>query len=312
MPPVVIEIRHVRAFLAVASELHFGRAANQLNIAQPALSRTIQNLEALLGVQLLERSTRSVQLTPAGQLFRDQFGKLMRQMQDAVQATQRMGRGETGLLSVAYADAALCGPMPELIRRFRRENPSAKLELVQGSPETVLQLLADRRIDCGFVPGPVRDVRLDARCLHSDPPVVVMPVSHRLSLKTKVTLPDLARERFVTCGGSAWESLRRLCLKAGFLPNLHQEVPHLDALLAFVAAEAGIGVCPAGVSTSARSGVVLRPLVDTPLSFDLHCAWHRENTSRIVTDFAALVARFAAGSGSEPVALRSLRAGAAS
>ncbi|WP_238314671.1 LysR substrate-binding domain-containing protein [Methylobacterium organophilum] len=309
---MVIEIRHVRAFLAVASELHFGRAANQLNIAQPALSRTIQNLEAILGVQLLERSTRSVQLTPAGQLFRDQFGKLMRQMKDAVQATQRMGRGETGLLSVAYADAALCGPMPEIIRRFRRDNPNAKLELTQGSPETVLQLLADRRIDCGFLPGPVRDVRLDARCIHSDLPVVVMPVSHRLSLKTKLTLADLARERFVTCGGEGWENLQRLCLKAGFLPQLHQEVPHQDALLAFVAAEAGIGVCPAGVQMSARSGVVIRPLVETPLSFDLHCAWHRENTSRIVVDFAALVARFAAGQGSEPAAMGRVHAGTAS
>jgi DNA-binding transcriptional LysR family regulator len=283
-----IEIRHVRAFLAVATELHFGRAANQLNIAQPALSRTVQNLEALLGVQLLERSTRSVQLTAAGQLFRDQFITLMRQMTEAVQVTQRVGRGDVGFVYVGYDDASLFGRMPDIIRRFRRANVAAKVELLQSAPEMVLQQLTERRIDFGFLLGPVKDNRLDTCCIHSEAPVVVLPVSHRLSLKSRITLQDLAQEGLIVWSRNSWEVLQRLCVKAGFVLNVQQEVDNLDALLAFVAAESGIGVCPANIQKINRSGVVTRPLVGTQLSFDLYCGWHKENASPLVAELAAL------------------------
>jgi DNA-binding transcriptional LysR family regulator len=288
-----IEIRHIKAFLAVASELHFGRAANRLHIAQPALSRTIQNLEAILDVQLLERSTRNVRLTAAGQLFRDQSAKVMCQIIDTIQATQRVGRGDVELISVGYVDAALFGPMPEIFRRLRRDKPAAELELSQLAPENILERLISRRIDFGFLWGPVKDIRLDAHCIQSEVPVVVMPVSHRLSLKSRIVMQDLTRERFIMCGQHGREALQRASAKSGFVPTMHQDVPSLEALLAFVGAESGVGICPASIERNGRAGVLTRPLVGTSLTFDLHCAWHKENTSQVIIDFVNLVTRYA-------------------
>ena len=292
-----IEIRHIKAFLAVASELHFGKAANRLNIAQPALSRTIQSLEALLEVRLLERSTRSVQLTAAGQVFRDNCVQFMQQMTEGVQAAQRVGRGDMGSLSIGYVDVALLGALPAIVRRFKKRHPGAKLELTPLPPEDIARLLAERRIDCGFILGPVRDARFDLRCVQSDPAVVVMPVSHRLTLKSKIALADLSRERFVMLAQEGWsahrQEIQHLCVKAGFIPQVSQDVQNTEAMMAFVAAETGIGICPASVQSTTRSGVVARPLVDAPLSFDLHCAWHKENATPVLAEFAATVSAYA-------------------
>jgi DNA-binding transcriptional LysR family regulator len=294
---VHIQIRHIKAFLAVAGELHFGKAASRLNIAQPALSRTIQHLEQMLGVQLLERTTRSVQLTEAGRSFCEHGAKILLELNLAVKCAQRTSDGNSGRLAVGYVDFALAGPVSHVFGKFKRSYPNVEIELIPESPERLTQLLIDRQIDCGFLLGPVRNANLDTRCVQSELPVVVMPVSHRLALRSKIRLKDLADEAFVLPTRNGWQPFYRrfekLSVKSGFVPNIVQEVQQTEALLAMVAAEIGIAICPASVRTFSRSGVVTQPLVGTPLLFDFHFAWHKDSDSPLVSNFGALVNRFA-------------------
>jgi len=147
--------------------------------------------------------------------------------------------------------------------------------------------------------GPVRNVHLDTRCIQSDPPVVVMPVSHRLALRSKIRLADLADEPFVLPTRNGWQPfyrrLEKLSVKSGFVPQVAQEVAHTDALLAMVGAEIGITICPASIGTVRRSGIVSQPLVGTQLVFDVHFTWHKENTSPLLANLAAVVSRFVRG-----------------
>jgi len=304
-----IEIRHVKAFLAVASELHFGRAARQLNIAQPALSRTIQHLEALLGVQLLERTSRIVELTEAGHVFREHGARAVQQLNLGAKAAQRVANGDAGSLSIGYVDFALTGPMPELVKRFRRRFPGIAVELVRQSPKSLVACLADRQLDCGFVMAPLDDETLDTRCVQSEQPVVVLPVSHRLGLKSKLRLADLAGEPFITATQNGWrplhEAIEQLSIKAGFVPEICQEAGQVDALLALISADMGIGICPESIRLMPRSGVVTRPLLDTGLTFDIHFAWHKDGSSSPVMEMGAIVAeylgRFASKAKPEPL-----------
>ena len=297
--PMHIQIRHIRAFLAVARDLHFGKAASRLNIAQPALSRTIQHLEGMLGVQLLERTTRNVQLTEAGRSFCEHGAKILQELNQAVHCARRNTDGNCGQLVAGYVDLALAGPMPRIFGQFKRAYPNVEIDLLPDSPEKVIALLTERQLDCGFVLGPVRNIHLDTRCIQSDPPVVVMPVSHRLALRSKIRLADLADEPFVLPTRNGWQPfyrrLEKLSVKSGFVPQVAQEVAHTDALLAMVAAEIGITICPASIGMVRRSGIVSQPLVGTQLVFDVHFTWHKENTSPLLANLAAIVSRFARG-----------------
>jgi DNA-binding transcriptional LysR family regulator len=296
-----IQIRHIQAFLAVARDLHFGKAALRLNIAQPALSRTIQHLESMLGVPLLERTTRNVQLTEAGRSFCEHGTRVLQELDKAIHCAQRSGDGSNGRLAVGYVDFALAGPMPQIFGEYKRAFPNVEIDFLSDSPEKLLALLSEKRIDCGFVVGPVRNINLDSRCIQTDPPVVVMPVAHRLALRSKIRPADLASERFVLLARDGWKPfyrrLEKVTLKAGFVPLIGQEVAHTDALLAMVAAEIGIAICPASIGNAKLSGVVAVPLIDTELVFDVHFAWYKENTSAILANLSDIVSRFGRGVG---------------
>ena len=298
-----VEIRHINAFLAVANLLHFGKAATQLNIAQPALSRTIQGLENIVGTSLLERNTRSVKLTAAGLVFRDNCVRIIQELAETIQATQRIGLGHLCPLAVGYVDFALHSAMPILVRRFRRANPDLILELNQQTPDVILRLLSERRIDCGFLLGPVIDKQLDTHCIRSDPPIVVMPVSHRFALKSRITLNDLFGERFVMFAEKGWslqrEEIQRACVQAGFVPQTVLEIHNVETMLAFIAAEFGVGICPENAQLYQRNGIVTRPLIGTKLTFDLFCAWNKDNTERTPTEFVAYVGAYSAGKQNE-------------
>jgi DNA-binding transcriptional LysR family regulator len=293
-----IEIRHLKAFLAVASQLHFGRAARQLNIAQPALSRTIQHLEALLGAQLLERTSRIVQLTESGHVFREHATRAMQQVNLGAKAAKRAANGDAGSITIGYVDFALTGPMPEIIKRFKQRHPAISVELVRENPESLAASLADRQLDCGFILATSGHDTLDTRCVQSEFPVVVLPVSHRLGLKSKLRLTDLAAEPFIIATQNGWRSfyqvIERLSIKAGFMLEICQEVGEIDAMLALISAEMGIGVCPESIRMMPRSGVVTRPLLDTGLTFDVHFSWHKDSSNQCVADLGVIVADYAA------------------
>ncbi|CAI2931853.1 LysR family transcriptional regulator [Aminobacter niigataensis] len=293
---MLIEIRHIQAFLAVAAELHFGRAADRLSLAQPALSRTIQNLEEILGVQLLERTTRTVRLTEAGKTFQEHGSRVIHQLNQAIHLTRRTPTGEAGTISVGYVDLLLAGPLSEIMFRYRRQFTDVYVEFAPKSPDDLLSFVSDKQFDCGFALGPIRDSNLDTVCISVEPAVLILPVSHRLSLKTKVFLSDLAREPLVLPPRFGWrefhKSFEQKCHDAGFAPKVAQEVHQTDALFALVAAEIGIGLCPESTSQNQHSGTVAREIADNSIFYETYFVWHRESNSKILNSFIEIASEF--------------------
>ena len=152
-----MELRHLRSFLAVAEELHFGRAAARLYISQPPLSQQIRRLEDELGARLFHRTKRRVELTPAGKAFLTEARQTLAQAERAVRAAQRAERGELGELVVGYVTSATYGPLPDVIRTFRKRFPDVDLRLQNLRSMQQRQALIDRRIDVGFVRPQVAD-----------------------------------------------------------------------------------------------------------------------------------------------------------
>lgn len=292
-----IDIRHIQAFITVANELHFGRAAMRLNIAQPALSRTVQHLELLLGVQLLARTTRNVQLTEAGRTFQEQGSRVLHQLNQAIHLTRRTPRGEAGTISVGYVDVLLGGPIPEIMQRFRSAFHDVFIEFVPHSPESLVGLVSEKQLDCGFSLGPPGNSSLDAHCIAIEPFVVLLPVSHRLGIKSSVRFQDLARETFVMPPRFGWQRLHErvetLCLEAGFNPIFGQEAQQIEAVMALIAAESGIGFCPETLCSALRSGVIAKPIADKNMSLETYFITHKSTSNALLANFANIVADYA-------------------
>lgn len=164
-----MELRHLRYFVTVAEELHFGRAAERLHLSQPPLSMQIKALESEIGTQLLERSRRKVELTPAGAVFLREAREILGRVEQATAAAQRAGRGEIGELSVGFVTIADYNVLPLVLSEFRARHPGVRLNLREATTDAQVRDLAGQRIDVGFVLSPVQDDRLATRPLLREP-----------------------------------------------------------------------------------------------------------------------------------------------
>lgn len=189
-----MELRHIRYFQAVAQTLNFTRAAERLNIAQPPLSRQIQQLEEHLGTALLERS-RPLQLTEAGRFFYEQSDTLLKQLEQLCENTRRIGRGQRQWLGIGFAPSTLYAVLPELIRELRRDT-DLELGLQEMTTLQQIEALKSGRIDIGFGRIHFDDAAIHQEVLREDPLVAVLPVGHHL-IGQPITLERLSKERFV-------------------------------------------------------------------------------------------------------------------
>src|SRR3954453_15892050 len=193
-----MELRHLRYFVAVAEELHFGRAARRLQLAQPPLSRQIQGLEQELGVRLLERTKRHVELTPAGKVFLEHARKLLTEADHAVAAARRAARGEIGRLAIGFVGAATYSALPELLRVFHTRFPDVELVLYEMTSAHQHDALREGRIEVGFVRPAIPDDTLARRVARGEPLVAALPAGHRLARRDEpIPLSDLAGEPFI-------------------------------------------------------------------------------------------------------------------
>lgn len=259
-----IDLRHLRAFEAVAEELHFRRAAERLNLAQPALSRTIQQLEEAVGEVLLSRSNRRVELTGAGRVFLEGSRRVFERLDSAIDQARKAGAGTIGQLRIGYTDFAVTGQLPTILDGFHRCYPQIKADLVYGSTQQQLELLKDGVIEFAFITGPFLDPNTDSIEVQRDRFVAVLPQNHPLAEQPEVRLSDLAQEPFVLGVMSQWSHYRRqldaLCISAGFLPNVVQEAYNSEGVFGFVAANIGVTVHLESAGNFNRKGVVLIPL----------------------------------------------------
>ncbi|MFD7159562.1 LysR substrate-binding domain-containing protein [Kribbella sp. NPDC059898] len=260
-----MELRHLRYFVAVAEERHFGRAAARLHIAQPPLSQQIRQLEAELGVQLLRRTTRRVELTAAGEAYLDRARQIVAAVSSAAGEAQRVAAGLQGRLVIGCVGSATYSLLPQLVRTLREELPDVEVS-VQGemlAPDQAGALLAGR-IDLGLLRRPVDEDALRVRTLRTDRLIVAVPDGHRLAGRARLRLRDLAGEDFVIHAGGGrsvmHDAVQARCREAGFEPRVRHEVAETSTLVTFVAAGLGVAVVPEPTAELMVPGVAYRPL----------------------------------------------------
>ena len=295
MNNAVMELRHLTAFLAVAEELHFGRAAKRLQMAQPPLSQQIRQLEKDLGVQLFERNTRSVRLTSAGQSFVDPARAVL----DGVDAARRVagaaGRGEYGRVTVGFAGASSHETLPVLTRAVRAAHPGIELVLSgQIYANVALARVAEGALDLGFVRLPVSHPGVETRVIAEEELVCAVPSDHRLAQRARIPLDELAEEAFVSFPANAGSSLRDVtvaaCEGAGFTPRVVQEAPDSHTILALVAAGVGVTLTLSTCQHVQQTGLVYRPLAGPPIRLRAALAWRVDNPSAALRSVLAVAA----------------------
>ena len=259
-----LSARHIRHFKAVAEELHFGRAAEQLNIAQPALSRSIKQLEDQLEVQLLHRDNRNVSLTKSGAVFLEGCRNLVSLSEDIVRLTQKTAAGTAGDLKIGYTDFAISGLMPEILVNIRKQHPDISLEPVHGFTRSQLIDLEQDKLDIGFITGPLERPGYQTVVVQEDAYLAVFYENHPLAQKDSIKLEELSNENFILGTQIGWEHYHRhllkLCHSAGFKPKIVQTAFNVEGISGLVACEMGISIQPACIKNNLRKGLVAREI----------------------------------------------------
>jgi len=290
-----VEFRHLRYFVAVAEEGGFTRAAARLHMAQPPLSTQIRRLEALLGVELFDRSRRAIRLTGAGHALLPEARGLLAERELAIALVRRVGGGEVGRLAVGFIPSASNSALPPILRAYGRDFPDVELELRELSPDALVAGLHDRRLDVAFFYRPLRDEALEQRVVAREPLVASLPAGHPLAAGDTVDVADLAGEPFVLPARHELPGLHAqvvgLCREHGFVPRAAQdEVWLVQTLIGLVAAGVGVALLPASTEQLHRTGVEYRPLHPATRELELIAAWRHEPASPVLAGFLATLA----------------------
>ena len=295
-----MELRDLRAFLAVADELGFAAAAERLHVAQPALSRRIARLEDELGFRLFERTTRRVALTAAGAVFVDEAAAALARVERAVDVARRAAAGRVGEIRIGYNDFAIAGPLGGVLQAWRAEAPDVEVRLERAATDAQLARLERGRLDVAFVVAPVRPRGdLVQRIVRTDRLVAVLPNAHPLAARASVGIAELGTEPHVFGDAARWRAYRRLVqplyAPSGGFPEIVAEGPDSSAVLGLVAAGLGVTIYPECVADVARRGIAVRPLHDVAARVDTAMVWRERDATPVATRFVAFaVDRFAA------------------
>jgi DNA-binding transcriptional LysR family regulator len=273
-----MELRHLRYFVGVASELNFTRAAQKLHVAQPALSRQIRQLEDELGTRLLERDKRGVQLTEAGKAFLAEARALLKQSEHAVRVAQKTGQTVGNELNVGYIWGLFHSLVPPVLARFRQRSPGTAVHLFDLTPLAQAQALVQGRLDAGFIGFAHEADRagLNKRKVGTCTFVAVLPKNHRAARKSTVSLASLSDDFFLGISDQTYPGASRYvtetCERAGFRPRILQMVERGYTILGLVAGNCGVALLPESLKALPHSGIVFRPLADPPVA-DLFVCW---------------------------------------
>jgi len=294
-----MELRHLHYFIAVAEELHFSRAAERLHISQPPLSQQIRDLEDELGVKLFERTKRQVQLTEAGKVFLDRSYRVLAQLEQAIAATQQIGRGEVGRLTISFVSSAMYTILPEILRVFREQFPAVELQLHELTTAQQIQALHDKQVDVGIVRSAISEPGLSVECFLPESLVLALPETHPLSTQTQVSLSTLVDESFILfpakMGPVFYEQIIHSCQQVGFRPKVAQEAVQMETIISLVAAGLGIAIVPTSLQNFHRSGVIYRPLKEEIPNTGLYLTWRQHDSSPVVRAFLGLARRTTQG-----------------
>ena len=281
----------LECFVAVAEELHFSNAAKRLHISQPPLSRQIQALERKLGVELLRRKTRTVELTLPGEVFLDDAREILQHLDRASFAAQRSGGGEIERLRLGFISALLGPDLIQVLRSFRDERPMCQVELLDLPAADQLRRIEHGTLDGGVIGGAPAKRSSDLKFLvwKTERYMVGLPERHSLSVKVVLSLQELRNERWVLTSRATAPAFRQrideLCTAAGFTPRIVLESDRSQAVLAMVAAENGIGMFTETITRLIDRGVVFRPLNTRRAVIQHTLVWQADKNSEALLAF---------------------------
>lgn len=292
-----IELRQLRYFVAVAEEMHFGRAARRLHMTQPPLSQTIQILEAHLGTLLFSRSQRNITLTAAGSALLPEARRLLQQAAALPELAQRAASGASGSLTLSFVSTADYSVLPALLREFREIFPRIQIDLREATTDVQLDELARRQIDAGLLIAPLpehSDAEFDYLTLLKEPLMLAAPTGaaildgkHAVTLRTSADLPLIIFPRRIA--PALYDTILASFHALGQTPRIGQEAIQMQTIIGLVSAGMGMALVPQSVSNLKRTGVEYRPLAGSVPTVETGIAWRRDNQSPVLAAFLQLL-----------------------
>jgi DNA-binding transcriptional LysR family regulator len=287
-----MELRHLRYFMVVGEEQHYGRASRRLRVAQPALSRQIQDLEDELGFKLFDRLPRGVKLSAAGRLFLEDTRRILQDVSEATARAARVARGQSGTLRVGFAEnASWHGVVPDSFRRFRERQLKAELQLQPVASLEQLDAIRSGRLDAGFLNFmPNADPDLDQLLVAIQHVELAVPKRHRLTKLKKLRLRDLADVPIVwfprKAGPALYDAIMEECYRGGLkAPRIVQEGFNEATILSLVSTGLGVGWVLGSARWRCPKTVAILPVLDLNMPLTLSLAWRRDNTSPLLARF---------------------------
>ncbi|GAB3419532.1 LysR family transcriptional regulator [Flindersiella endophytica] len=295
-----MELYQLRSFAAVAEDLHMGRAAARLHLAQPTLSRQIASLERDLGVELFSRAHRRIQLTTAGEVLLAHAHEILSRSDTARRDARRAAQGELGTLRLGFVQSATYDLLPRLVRRFRTAFPDVHVEATFMTTLQQIAALRNGQLDAGLLrprqpadaTGTAGIAGLELLSLAHDPMVAVVPAGHRLAGRSEISLAALAGEPFVLytkeSGSTGYDLILDSCRQAGFTPNVVQHAMDAPTIVAMVAAGLGVSVLISPAPPIDPALVSYRRLSDPLPTWEMALAWMPGNASAALARFRRL------------------------
>jgi DNA-binding transcriptional LysR family regulator len=295
----MFDLNQLRCFVTVAEELHFGRAAVRLNMTQPPLSRQIQVLEHIIDAALLERTSRSVKLTPAGRSFLPEARRILKLAETAAQVARRIASGKSGALKIGFTAAAAYGFLPDLVAACRAKLPEADLSLQEMVSGEQIEALASGQIDAGLLRPPIARPEFATRRVLAEPLYAAIPRRHRLASTEIISIKDFDSQPFIMYSPSEARYFHDLLvaqfMRAEVLPRYVQHLSQIHSILSMVRAGLGLAIVPEAATSLRIADVKLRPLkLRNPAPVELFIVWRREHDNPLLPALVEIAAGLAA------------------
>jgi len=286
-----MDLKQLRYFVAVAEELHFGRAATRLFISQPALSFDIKKLESQLDIQLLIRNNKSVSLTNAGQVLLDEARYLLLRAEQARRLTQRSAQGFVGRLSVGFVNSILHRGLPQAVKTFEQQHPDTEVVMMEMNSAEQVQALQRGQIDIGFVHGNTFAASIHSEPILAEPFLCCLPEGHRLAQQQRIDLAQLAGDDFILFPRNVSPHYHDLiiarCVAAGFSPRIRHETRLWQTVVAMVAYEMGVALVPQTLAMTRQQGVHYCEIEGDGSLSEIHAIRHADKPAAAAESFLA-------------------------
>jgi DNA-binding transcriptional LysR family regulator len=286
-----MELRHLRYFVVLAEELHFGRAARRLHITQPPLSVNLRQLEGSVGAKLLERGSHGVKLTPAGEAFRRSALRVLAETSAAVRQARDVGSGVTSRVRVGFVGSMTFRGLPERLTAFRAAHPRVQVELIELNSAEQLDAIARGAIDLGFVHSSRVPPELRKKLFMTEPFVCCLPAGHPAARARRLDAERLRDDPLVLFSRGAspdyYERVLALCAELGLDPMVRHEVRHWLSVVSLVGKGMGIALVPRSLANAGIAGVRFRDLPETSIRSEVFAVWNERNAPVALAELVA-------------------------